>query len=123
MTDQYVKLCNHCKRGFTLQQIVEEPEVTPIGMAYDDYSSSAFYLFQHDADGCGTCFTVNVRRFDDLIGEEIPRQRVVSTAACQERCITIDDLEECDQDCEFAPFRRFLLRMIVGKRRLAGQMH
>lgn len=121
MSEHNHKLCNYCKRTFSPQQLAEDPEVRPIGMVYDDEIGKAYYMFQHESEDCGTSFTVNIRDFDPLLEEKIPELRMTLCEGCEEHCVNIKDLQECSQNCEFAPFRRFLLKMIAQKRERLAQ--
>ncbi|MFH2056681.1 MAG: hypothetical protein ABIJ61_12030 [bacterium] len=115
MLDEFLKICNFCKRTFSPQQLLDDPDVKPIGMLYDSELAIAYYLFQHEVPDCGTSFTVNVQNFRNLLAEKIPHRRHTMTEECLRHCANIDDFEECRLDCEFAPFRRFLLQMIDRK--------
>lgn len=117
MTDDIVKTCPFCRRELTARQIVDDPAIQPLGTAFlgESGDNAHYYLFRHEIPSCGTSFVVDVEHFRQFIDEPIPAQVLRLGPECEGRCVTIGDLNECGQNCQFAPFRRFLLRMIAQK--------
>ncbi len=117
MTEEVVKQCACCRTIFTAMGLVNDPAVRPIGTAFLDEKGTHthYYFFQHETPQCGTSFVVDVEHFRQFITEPIPEQVLRLGPKCEGRCVRVDDLNECRQECHFAPFRRFLLRMIAQK--------
>ena len=117
MAEEIVKKCTLCQALMTAREIVDDPAIKPIGTAFlaDETSDTHYYFFQHEIPGCGTSFVVDVEHFKQFITEPIPEKKMTLGPGCEGHCANINDLTECRQECHFAPFRRFLLKMIEQK--------
>jgi hypothetical protein len=117
MTDEIVKKCTYCQMSMTARQIVDEPTVRPIGTAFfeDGGPGTHYYFFQHETPDCGTSFVVDVEHFKQFIAEPIPEKVLTLGPTCEGNCASILDLDGCGQECHFAPFRRFLFKMLAAK--------
>lgn len=116
MLDQRIKKCSLCGQWLTAHDVIYDPRVKPIGMAFMDADiSTAYYFFQHNAPNCGTSFLVNVQALTPFITEAVPPENKALTECCERHCVSLDDLRACRQECYYAPFRRFLHRMIALK--------
>ena len=110
--DKPAKVCPGCGRVFSLLELVESPELRPIGMQFiDEELTHNVYYFSHICPDCGTTFVVSVSVFVPLINEPIPPDSLAGTEECDAHCIAIEDLALCSKPCRYAPFRRFLLHM------------
>jgi hypothetical protein len=118
MTDEIVKKCAYCQMSLTAKQLVNELSVRPIGTAFfpDEGAGIHYYFFQHETPDCGTSFVVNVEHFKQFITEPIPDKVLRLGPSCEGHCVNIHDLNDCGQECHFAPFRRFLLKMLAEKK-------
>jgi hypothetical protein len=118
MTDEIVKKCNCCQTCLTAKQLVDDLAVKPIGTAFleDDGLGTHYYFFQHETPDCGTSFVVDVEHFKQFISEPIPEKVLRLGPGCEGHCVNIQDLSDCQQECHFAPFRRFLLKMLATKK-------
>ncbi len=118
MKQEIVRTCPSCKKELTLDQLVNDPSIQPADMSIDtDDIENAYYYFRHKTEKCGTAFMVNVLAFAPCITETIPKERLTLTDPCERHCVNLIDLQECKQSCFFAPFRRFLIKMIELKGR------
>jgi hypothetical protein len=117
VTDDIVKKCNCCQMSMTARQIVADPAIMPIGIAFIEAADQVthYYYFQHETPDCGSSFMVDVEHFRQLIDEMIPEKVLTSGPHCEGHCVNVGDLSDCGQECFFAPFRRFLLKMIIEK--------
>jgi hypothetical protein len=116
MNDDPIRTCPFCNDILTLDKLVSDPLIRPIGMIFGKGSfEHAFYCFQHETQDCGTSFLVNVLIFSPYLSEPIPKERLTLTESCERHCVNIKDLSECKQPCLFAPFRRFLIKMLETK--------
>lgn len=107
-----VKECPKCAVGLTLSDFLTKVEIEPIGMSIDPVDPELnFYYFNHECANCGTTFVVDVRAFVPCIDEPIPTQILHGSSVCGGHCTRIDDLAQCPNECLYAPFRRFLLRL------------
>ncbi len=112
------KKCPTCGTAFTRRDLIEARSLTPIGMLHlkGAPASSAVYCFTHTRWACRTTFGLPVVAFRDEITEPIPRAFLNGTDGCGGHCARIEDLEECDNACALAPYRRFLLERLVPRR-------
>jgi hypothetical protein len=118
MDQKNFKQCPYCHYFFSLREILESPEVEPVGMRFDeDEPGLNLYFFSHVCLSCGTTFAIEVDRFEPLITEPIPDKVLAGTKNCEQHCLNIEDLKQCQQECRYAPFRRFILSLIKKKRR------
>ncbi|MBD3403481.1 hypothetical protein GF420_11340 [candidate division GN15 bacterium] len=78
----------------------------------DEFPDLNSYYFTHTAAGCGTTFGIEVEKFEKFITEPIPSEIKAGGAGCHGHCTSINDLEECHNECRYAPYRRLLLRML-----------
>jgi hypothetical protein len=104
------KTCPGCGTVFTLQQIVSNSEVLPIGMQIVE-SGRHMYFFTHACSACGSTFVVPVLAFLPFLTEPVPDTPFTGTEVCDRHCMRIDDLSRCYAPCRYAPFRRFLLQI------------
>ena len=96
--------------------IIESPLIQPVGMLCEDQDSgNHLYYFNHLRERCGTTFTIPARDFLGLIEEPIPREVLTGSARCERHCLSIEDLSECQEECAYAPLRRFLLSMMAER--------
>jgi len=113
MTGFGSKVCPGCGTKFTLREIVEGGSVRPVGMKFDDpeLQWNMFY-FKHDEDYCGATFAIPVTRFLPFMDEPIPGEVLTGEEGCNGHCLDQTDTHECSRPCLYAPFRRFLLRLM-----------
>lgn len=112
------KQCPTCGASFTRRDLIEARSITPIGMLHmkGQPASSAMYCFTHTRWSCRTTFGMPVEAFRDEISETMPEAFLNGTDACGGHCSRLEDLEECDNACSLAPYRRFLLQRLVPRR-------
>jgi hypothetical protein len=104
--------CPCCHTSFTIQDILESAAVEPLGMAFDrDDPGFNLLYFNHVDPQCGSTFTIEARRFAAFLPETPPPEVKADQAGCEHRCMSMSDLTECQCDCHWAPYRRFLLRL------------
>jgi hypothetical protein len=77
-----------------------------------------FYYFNHESENCGTTFVVSVTNFNSMLSEDIPEDLRFGTETCGGKCLHIADLTICEQDCRWAPYRRFLTQLYHRKREM-----
>ena len=118
MASHPVKTCPFCQVEFSVSDLVVNQDVEPIGMMLQPDSVDSMYFFNHTCAGCGTTFAVPIEVFAGMIDEPIPDQVLAWTPDCGGHCTRLKDLSECDNECANAPFRRFLVRVLVGARRV-----
>jgi hypothetical protein len=117
MGNDFVKKCGNCGELLTAEDFWSRPELVPIGMMFiEDDTTMAFYMFQHETDGCHSCLVVPVIEFQPFLKEPLPEKILALSECCERHCVKLSDLTVCKQPCFFAPYRRFLLLMIEHKR-------
>ncbi len=118
MTDQIVQTCAACGTGFKLRELIEDPTIEPIGMLVpQDDRGPGIYYFIHQRKDCESIFTVPVADFLQFIKEPVPTANLSKTDKCARHCVTIHDYNECGNECQHAPFRRFMLNDLQTNRR------
>lgn len=115
-TDRF-KQCPGCGTWFSRGDFLANPELEPVGMQFEDGDFNFnMYYFTHDCPRCGSTFTVRVQDFLPFIEEEIPPEILAGSESCEQRCLKMEDLEICSQECAYAPFRRFLVAVLRARR-------
>ena len=114
-----IKQCSTCFAWMTIEEIMYDRRIRPIGMTYDTFANKAYFFFQHDVPGCGTSFMLNVEYLKSYIEEEIPDKVIALSEHCELHCTRISDLGACSQECRNAPYRRLLNKMVEHKTRTA----
>jgi hypothetical protein len=112
---EIIKICPNCSEEFSSSDLFRNPEIVPVGMLFDDSDNKAIYLFQHEIPECQTSFAVYVEELRDLVDEPSSADVLFFTDCCEEHCVTIHDLSECKQECQYAPYRRLLMTMIKNR--------
>lgn len=112
-----VKTCTCCGTHFTIDDLLHHGEVIPIGMVLRPDLEECDYYFNHECPRCRTTFTVPIDAFARFIDEHVPARLLAGTDACESHCLRIRDLEQCEQPCSHAPYRRFLLNVLCRKER------
>lgn len=109
MSEQAAKICPGCGAAFTLEQLVESPDVEPVGIQFVDAKLKRnVYYFNHLVEHCGSTFVVAVELFTPFLQEKVPPESLAGTDLCENHCRNLGDQSECEQGCRYAPFRRFL---------------
>lgn len=86
-------------------------------MAYlEDEAGTAYYYFQHAVSGCGSSFLINIKEFEPFIEEELPQVSLRGSGYCGGHCVDLHELSICNNECFYAPFRRFILRLLETKK-------
>ena len=108
--------CPYCKAWLSSREIIEDESVEPMGLRLgDDDIEWNYYFFRHRTADCGTTFTMNAEEFDSFLTEPVPNKIRTGQDNCEGLCITMKDHEECSQECHWAPYRRFLIRMMKNR--------
>jgi hypothetical protein len=111
--DRPIKQCPNCGEWFSLQDVLENPEIEPLGMSFENADSELnVYYFRHTSERCGTSFVIPVYEFAGLVREPMHANILRGTTECESHCTSVDDLSACSQQCLYAPFRRLLLSML-----------
>ncbi|MGD8922500.1 MAG: hypothetical protein PVH24_04565 [Candidatus Zixiibacteriota bacterium] len=111
-----LKQCTTCGTWFTLEDILTDPAVHPLGMlCIDEKRIQAYYFFQHRLKGCDTTFAMSVSEFSEKIDEPIPPPSSTPSSPCTGHCVHLGRLSQCTTECHLSPFRQFLLNMIAKK--------
>ena len=120
MDDNKIKQCSKCKTWFTLEDLLTNQEIIPIGISLDD-EDPAFNLFyfNHDQPDCMTTLTVNVELFRSKINELIPKENKAGKEGCEHHCTDLDDMKDCSNNCKWAPYRRFIFELMEKKNKVS----
>ncbi len=112
-----IKQCPNCGEWFSLRDLLENPEIEPLGMSFESTDSELnVYYFRHTFERCGSSFVVPVYEFAELVPGPLPAKILRNRSECEGHCTTVDDLTACSQQCMYAPFRKLLLSMLRTKR-------
>ncbi len=105
-----------CGTWFSLDDILKNPVVTPIGMMLEcDDPQRNYLFFNHSIDECQSTFAISVTEFEALIVEKIPDEILFGREQCNGHCATMYDISACRSACRWAPYRRFLLRLMKSR--------
>lgn len=116
MQNGNLKQCSSCGAWLSVEDIFNDPDIIPLGMCVTaDNPETAYYYFIHSVPNCGSTFLIPVEELAEFISEPIPYEQLIQTERCKGQCVSLDDLEDCHQDCYFAPYRRLLLDMFEMK--------
>ena len=117
MNIEKFKQCPSCKKWFSSDEVIHNPEIKPIGMAYlEDEKNTAYFYFQHTVPGCGSSFLIEIKDFEPFLTEDIPPVSLINSHRCGGQCVDLFDLSACDNECYYAPFRRYILKLIEIKK-------
>ena len=117
MNIEKFKQCPSCKKWLSSDEVLQDPEIKPLGMAYlEDEAGTAYYYFQHRVEGCGSSFLIDIKDFEPFIEENIPQVSLMASDYCGGHCVDLYDLKVCKNECYYAPFRRFILKLIEIKK-------
>ena len=111
-----------CGMRITLGTLIRGGQLSPIGMMVDpDDARFSVSCFTHDAPGCGTSFIVPVEAFAEFILGADSTAGPSDGASCERHSGKISDLAACQEECAHAPFRRFLVQVLLPRARRARQ--
>ncbi|RKX20858.1 MAG: hypothetical protein DRP35_05370 [Candidatus Zixiibacteriota bacterium] len=110
------KQCPNCKKWFSVDDFINNNEIQPIGMKLDNNTFALnLYFFNHYNDECKTTFAMRVDDFEEYIDEKIPHKILAKTDECLNHCANLEDLMPCNNECVFAPYRRYLMKLIDNR--------
>jgi hypothetical protein len=102
--------------------LVRDPEFQVVGMMFERHGFDApVYFFNHVRADCQTTFTLPIAEFSGFISEEVPAQSLAGTKQCGGQCSKLADLNVCDAKCSNAPYRRFLVDVLLPHRGGPGE--
>lgn len=110
------KQCPNCKQWLSIDDFINNIEIQPIGMKMDNNTFALnLYFFNHLKKKCNTTFAMRVDDFKEYITENIPKEILSQTEECQDHCTQLNDLMVCNNNCAYAPYRRFLMNLIDNR--------
>ncbi len=108
-----MKTCPTCGQVFSLEDLLSNPLVVPLGMTSDEQDKpEMLYYFTHEIPECGTTFTVPAAGFSSVINQSIPENSMRGYSVCPGHCARINEFRLCQNECHWAPYRRLLLEMV-----------
>ncbi len=108
--------CTCCGYEFELAAVMTDPVIVPIGMQFEDPDHRYnYFYFNHVCEGCGSTLLIPVLDLLPLIDEPVPDEILTGGETCGGHCTRLSDHAPCEAACRYAPFRRFLLRMLRAK--------
>ena len=130
-----LKQCTGCKKWLTAEDLTSDPQLEPLGMAFlKGKNARAYFHFLHKTPECGTTFLLEADRLKDYIDEPFPIVNLKDTedcplentghkseSVCEGDCVDLYDLATCGRECQYAPYRRFLQKMIKMKQLDTGE--
>ena len=113
-----LKQCPNCGTWFSAADIMYSGRIEPIGMQVEDPENpeACFFYFNDLAAYCQTTFVVPATAFTPFLEESIPDKVLFYSKECDGHCTRLDDLADCNRECRWAPYRRFLLSLIERRR-------
>lgn len=111
--DDIIKVCPLCKLKISVDDILNNSQVIPIGINLDPEDPEFnFYFFTHIDSNCNTTFTVNVEIFKSCIEDHIPENINTGKEGCNGHCSDLSDNLICRATCKWAPYRTFIINLI-----------
>ena len=96
MENNHIKKCGNCGQLLTANDFWADRKLVPIGMMYiEDDTTMAFYMFQHEADGCHSSLVVPVIAFQYFLKEPLPEKILALSECCERHCVKLSDLTAC----------------------------
>ena len=118
LTTIIAKKCPSCGILFSLSDIINQPFIEPKGITlYDKNPDMNMFFFNHVCPTCNTTFAIPAKDFIGFLKEDIPNKVLAGLPECETRCMDINDKDVCRQNCQWAPFRRFILQLIENKKK------
>lgn len=97
--NQDIKICSMCKSCWkSLDDILHDDRLIFNGyQPFFKNPGKGSFLFTHDKENCGTTFSIEVRKFKELLGREVEFLPFTPAAdqECELRCIQETDLQTC----------------------------
>lgn len=118
------KLCNSCHRWLSVEDILSNPVVYPIGVAAHGLGKENLYFyFVHHMPDCMSTIMISGAELEPYIPEQSEEQSLLGSSGCPSHCTDLNDLRECPHDCQQAAFRRFFTTLqanrLKGKSRIS----
>ena len=111
------KQCPTCGKVFSLEDLLSDPELVPVGMTSDEEDiPESLYYFTHNIPDCGTTFTIPAREFRPVISERVPEESLRGHIDCPGLCTRISEFRACKNNCHWAPYRRLLIDMVERRK-------
>ena len=111
------KQCPTCGKVFTLEDLLSDPDLVPIGMTSDEEDNpESLYYFTHEVPGCGTTFTIPANVFRPAITESVPGENLRGHVDCPGYCTRVSEFRACKNNCHWSPYRRLLLDMVERRK-------
>ncbi len=115
LNDIPIKICPKCKAQLTMHDLIYNPEVKPIGFSLGETNIQSLFVFNHVKEKCNTTFAIPANTFTSMIDEAIPQIIRADLPECEKHCNNLNDRIECQQNCKWAPYRRFFLSLMIIK--------
>jgi hypothetical protein len=115
LNDVTFKICPNCGTKFSMHDLIYNPEIKPIGITIGQTNIQSMFVFNHIKNNCNTTFAIQANTFTSLINEIIPPTIRFGLPECEGHCINLNDQIECQQNCKWAPYRRFFLSLMIIK--------
>jgi hypothetical protein len=116
MNDRGLIRCSCCGAEFSVDDLLHDRRLWPIGLQLDaDDVGANYFYFNHLDPDCGTTFTVPADALASLLPEAPPSAIRTRTCDCEGHCVTVTDHAICHAECHWAPYRRLLLRMVANR--------
>ena len=114
-----VKKCPCCGQQFSFNDLLKQPYIEPKGITfYDNKPEMNMFFFNHVCENCNTTFAIPAKDFTGFLTEDVPDKVLAGLPECEKRCLDINDKNEFTQNCQWAPFRRFIIQLIDEKEKL-----
>ncbi len=110
------KRCNNCgMKWATREEFLADDAVRIFGFqANPAFPTRSAYLFDHNPQDrpCRSTIAVEAEAFLDFYEGPWTESVIMTGQECEGHCALVEDLEGCERDCRFAPYRT-VLRIIA----------
>jgi hypothetical protein len=106
------KRCNNCgMKWATREEFLADGAVRVFGFqANPAFPGRSAYLFDHNPldRACRSTIAVESEQFLDLYDGLWPETILMGGPECRGHCALVEEMDGCDRDCRFAPYRAVL---------------
>ena len=111
-----VKQCPGCGNRLSINDILNDPDVRPIGMHTESNNHKLHgMVFQHDSPYCQSSFQIDLESLAPLVSTSGRVEMCNIPTECDRRCLTAYQDDPCPLNCSFTPYHELMLKMLRSR--------